>query len=410
MQEMRRRLWWQICVLDVHAAEDRGSDPMIFEASFNTKKPLNINDDDLDPESTHAISSRAGCTAMTFCAVGHEILTFNRKCTNIAGSNRNGPPLSAEEKISMMRKFQEQLKEQYLVHCDLRNPIAWVTIMVTRLILSRFWLAIYRPLQQEQRLEIHPGVTREQLLLVTLEIMEGARLLELEPVTAQWRWFFNSWVQWHALAVALAELCVQNQGPLVQRAWTIVDLVFEPWAAHIADSKCGMLWRPIQKLNAKARMNRLRGDCLLNNGSAQDINIVNNHSIAIAIPQQQQQQRQPQPQPQPPLYNNHQIQSNPSPVQQTYINPEALQQNMTLLRPSPQPQQPMIPQNNSINPIPVPYSFDLKIPGGNATTEESMGMINWADWDAFMQDYEMENPVGADSVHQDARTPGMSWF
>lgn len=35
--EMRRRLWWQVCILDARAAEDHGCDPTIVEAQFDTK-------------------------------------------------------------------------------------------------------------------------------------------------------------------------------------------------------------------------------------------------------------------------------------------------------------------------------------------------------------------------------------
>lgn len=35
--EMRRRLWWQVCMLDSRSSEDHGCDPTIVEAQFDTK-------------------------------------------------------------------------------------------------------------------------------------------------------------------------------------------------------------------------------------------------------------------------------------------------------------------------------------------------------------------------------------
>jgi hypothetical protein len=35
--EMRRRLWWQVCILDARASEDHGCDPTIIEAQYDTK-------------------------------------------------------------------------------------------------------------------------------------------------------------------------------------------------------------------------------------------------------------------------------------------------------------------------------------------------------------------------------------
>lgn len=63
-------------------------------------------------------------------------------------------------------------------------------------------------------------------------------------------------MQWHALAVALAELCVQTEGVLVDRAWTTVERVLPLLSHKVADSKKGALWRPIRKLLRKARERR----------------------------------------------------------------------------------------------------------------------------------------------------------
>ena len=35
--EMRRRLWWQVCLLDARASEDHGCDPTVIEAQFDTE-------------------------------------------------------------------------------------------------------------------------------------------------------------------------------------------------------------------------------------------------------------------------------------------------------------------------------------------------------------------------------------
>ena len=49
--ETRRRVWWAVCILDLRASEDQGTDPAITSGSFDTKMPLNINDVDIDPNS-----------------------------------------------------------------------------------------------------------------------------------------------------------------------------------------------------------------------------------------------------------------------------------------------------------------------------------------------------------------------
>jgi hypothetical protein len=66
----------------------------------------------------------------------------------------------------------------------------------------------------------------------------------------RWRW--QVWVQWHALAVALAGLCSIRDTPLAEETWHYVELLYEPSAGDVADSKNGMLWRPVERLYRKA--------------------------------------------------------------------------------------------------------------------------------------------------------------
>ena len=42
--EMRRRVWWSLCMLDMRASEDQGMDYTISLESYDTKLPLSIND------------------------------------------------------------------------------------------------------------------------------------------------------------------------------------------------------------------------------------------------------------------------------------------------------------------------------------------------------------------------------
>lgn len=61
-KEMRRRLYWQICQFDAHAAEDRATNPMIHAGSFSTKLPLQISDEDLRVDSRDEVEERQGFT------------------------------------------------------------------------------------------------------------------------------------------------------------------------------------------------------------------------------------------------------------------------------------------------------------------------------------------------------------
>lgn len=83
--------------------------------------------------------------------------------------------------------------------------------------------------------------------------------METESRTEKWSWLFKTYIQWHALAFLLGELCNRTSGELVNRAWSSVEKCIQAsWkqAATKEESRSGHLWKPLMKLLAKARMAR----------------------------------------------------------------------------------------------------------------------------------------------------------
>ncbi|PIG89629.1 short chain type dehydrogenase [Aspergillus arachidicola] len=63
--EMRQRLWWMICLLDVYSCEDHAREPIINEEMYDVRLPLNVNDEDLFPGIQALLPERTGGTEMT---------------------------------------------------------------------------------------------------------------------------------------------------------------------------------------------------------------------------------------------------------------------------------------------------------------------------------------------------------
>lgn len=74
--EMRRRIWWQLIVLDVFFCESRGTSPIIREDTFDTKSPLNITDDQLSDISGVVGEEVVGGTEMTFSKISQDASIF----------------------------------------------------------------------------------------------------------------------------------------------------------------------------------------------------------------------------------------------------------------------------------------------------------------------------------------------
>jgi hypothetical protein len=93
----------------------------------------------------------------------------------------------------------------------------------------------------------------------------------------KWGWLFRTYVQWHAIAFLLSELCVRTRGEAVERAWRAVESSSSQWLLPLSDEDCprkgrqGRLWKPLRKLMHKARQARERA-------IAQDLASANMHN------------------------------------------------------------------------------------------------------------------------------------
>ena len=136
--EMRRRIWWQVCVLDVRASEDQGTEPMVVERFFDTQFPLNVNDADIWPDMQEPPREHEGATEMTFDLVRYEVgktmrvLTGLQKCPK--AQTEHGLRLQEE----MLEKLKKTLEEKYLRHCDLNHPLQWVCVNISKLVSPPF--------------------------------------------------------------------------------------------------------------------------------------------------------------------------------------------------------------------------------------------------------------------------------
>ncbi|GAB7350167.1 hypothetical protein MBLNU459_g0832t1 [Dothideomycetes sp. NU459] len=260
--EMRRRVWWQVCILDVRASEDHGCDPTITEQTFDTKMPLNINDVDLDPTMKEFPPERVGCTDMSFSLIRFEVANTFRRLNYIPPGKPRAcgdffASVSLDDKERWITECHQRLEERYLKHCDMSVPMYWVTATVSRLMMSKMWLMVYHPFQRQDGGRSLNSETKEKLFITSLENMEYSLLLETEGRTMQWGWLFKTYMQWHALAFIMVELCHRTRGPLVDRAWMAVEKVREDhWGEMSPGSNNGHLWKPLMRLFAKAKAAR----------------------------------------------------------------------------------------------------------------------------------------------------------
>jgi len=251
--QMRQRLWWELLVLDMKASEDRGNEPMIAEHSFNTRMPWNLNDEDFGHESQHPLMERKGITDMTFSLICMDVSNTARK-VNFVPPDTDHQPLTLSQKEVLVKQCSERIENHHLAGCNPSIPHHWLLYTLGRLLILKLWSVIQYPLQSRQPHDLPRG----QSLRTAVSYLEITEMMEAHESAARFNWYFITYVPWHPLAVALAELCNETQGPLADRAWAVINRGYKKYSDRVADTKEGLLWRPIKSLLKRAQAARQR--------------------------------------------------------------------------------------------------------------------------------------------------------
>lgn len=248
--EMRRRLWHFITVLDIRAAEDRGSDAILTSTSANTQLPTNIDDDDFGPASHAPLVPKTTPADNVICMCTARCSAVGYICHPHTNTSKDGQAaLHTEDELIV---YVRALENDFIHTADPSNLNSRYASEIARLVILKLWLIVQYPFSA------HPTVTpmrvsQETMLRTAVSVMELSERMTQGPWVGRFTWWTDCYVQWHPLAVTLAELCVQRDSELAERAWKIVDQVYPRWKEVVADSSSGPLWRPIRKLYRKAK-------------------------------------------------------------------------------------------------------------------------------------------------------------
>ncbi len=245
--EMRRRLWWYIYLLDSQSSEHQAMSPQIYEGTYDTEFPLNINDADLSPEATRPVLERTGFTEITFFLIRCEMnVRYRRVFQGTVPGIKTTPP-SVEDTTDALVDLSTFIENKRLKYCDLSVPIQWAAATITRIALARLWLVAHLSLIGSGDISSEMWRQQREVLFQTaVEVLEFTHLLESSDETAHWSWMFEMYRQWHAFAFVLSEIYVRPPSEATDRAWAIANLMFQRWRQD-GPPQGWVLWKPLSR-------------------------------------------------------------------------------------------------------------------------------------------------------------------
>ena len=255
-QEVSRRVWYSISVLDSKTSMDRGIAPLLSADELQCIPSIKVD-------------------SVSFCWVTHQATICVKKLCD--GSK------SWETKLALLTEFDQTMKT-YCTFLQLTNdPFAQFTAFATQDMALNMQLMARRPPYRCKQSPI-PSWDDFDILKTTTEVLERSLQNSDEPTFAPWAWFARAWVKWHALAVCLAELCTPRRDELADRAYAAAKHAFDHYAGLVSRPDAGMLWKPVVKLYR--RVQRLRGDadrqCTVHQTLKDDLSLLDDLASPLA--------------------------------------------------------------------------------------------------------------------------------
>ncbi|KAI9640582.1 hypothetical protein NHQ30_010881 [Ciborinia camelliae] len=256
--ETRRRVWWAVCLLDLRASEDQGTELTTTSSSVDTKIPLNIDDADLKPHTTQMPPERQGVTDLTLTVVSAEMCDVMRRLmTSGMGEGSSG----AENQNLLLSDLYGAVDRRFLQYnTGSKNIASWCLSTLARMVVSKMNLILNLPVLFSSPSENHSEKVRTELLISAIEVAEYNHALNSEKDCQQWNWLFQTCTHWHAIVYLLIETSRRQWSPIVERAWAVLHskwLIPRQLTNQSERDKNSRIWVPLRKLMTKTRKHRV---------------------------------------------------------------------------------------------------------------------------------------------------------
>ena len=248
--EIRRRLWWQIMGFDSRVAEDHGLSTRGLDGFCDTKVPLNVDDRDLDPNMKVAPAPKLQWTEMTTFLVAVEMNQALQQVSRLSLA-----VMDRKDRISSLEKLletvKERIEEQYLQYCDPNIPIQKSALLLGRILVGKLEVLVRQQYLRGLSVEEAASRATEQTLALACDTLEIGFEFKTDELLSNFHWLFCTYTMYHLLTYALWHLCVRPACPDADRAWEVVDKVFNLTEMPGWPSP-GSKWNVIRKLREKA--------------------------------------------------------------------------------------------------------------------------------------------------------------
>ncbi|KAJ5316157.1 hypothetical protein N7476_006464 [Penicillium atrosanguineum] len=191
--ELRRRLFYQVFPHDGRASQSAGIDFTSLPEAWDTKPPLNINDNQIWPGMTERPVEQNGATDMIFCLsrayVGKRLARSGNPINGAAPWSF--PDHHEAEKI--LSAAEDEVEEKFIRYCDIVNPLHFLTIGLARSGLTAMRLKLRLPKIRDQTAS---DEERQDLFQLAQKTLDTDAAVHAHGGTSRFQWHIKPFFLW----------------------------------------------------------------------------------------------------------------------------------------------------------------------------------------------------------------------
>ena len=237
--EIRRRVWWQIMMVDAKYALMSGLTHSMLPRVWDTKEPKNVNDADLFPAATEPVQDREGPTEMVMVMVFNRLARFLVETPGVepmillsdheAFRGPNGP---SSQQIEMYRMLIANLATSLLEitdkFCDpTAGPLHEMALEVKAEVLQKLEHMLLPA--QEREFSDEVKTPADNVFQVAVEATTHDNELKMKAKHNFFAWFSRLYFQDNMFMFIVGQLCIRTTGKLVEKAWIAVETTYDSY-------------------------------------------------------------------------------------------------------------------------------------------------------------------------------------
>ncbi|KAH6960175.1 fungal specific transcription factor domain-containing protein [Fusarium avenaceum] len=241
--ELRRRLWWQIVILDGRASQLTGAsmnpDMQLYG---DTRQPVNLSDADLVPSASILPLSSPSTTDMVFCKVRIEIGVWMITQRCLLDSSCGTSAAGQAKFFKAINELERHIEDEYLSKMDKEFPLNILTAYLARSAICQLRLSVYHPNHRRERTSDLSAEQINILLENSMEVIHYDILSHSSPVLQKYLWHISNFFPFETFILLISTLSARTAGRIVDSAWHVINQVYEHHPFFISDTGDPLYW------------------------------------------------------------------------------------------------------------------------------------------------------------------------